>query len=153
MHILELILCLGILSVCSVVAIPSLQNLIFAYQATASFGQIQLALNFARSVAVKDQSRVLVCPSADRVHCDTNWNTGILVISLKEKYFFHMPSHSSHVLTLDQSGFTTQRMTIEGNGLTNYNGSFNYTHRKHNGSCQFKLYFNKALRVYILKGG
>lgn len=150
--LLEIILTLTIMAAVYTLALPCASSMLYHYRALMTLHQLETTLNYARSVAIRNQVQTIICPSDDAQTCGTQWHGGLLVIALHKRVgFYKLPLGKRDQLTLGQSGFSPYNIVIEANGLTNYNGSFNYKSLKLAESAQFKLYFNKALRLYMVK--
>jgi type IV fimbrial biogenesis protein FimT len=76
--LVELMVVVAVLGILAVVGVPGMQALIRANQLSSASGQMNAALQLARSEAVRRNSRVMVCPSSDGLTCGsgtawTNW--------------------------------------------------------------------------------
>lgn len=148
---IELVYSLAIAGISALCTMPHLQRILFAYYAKINLQQIASTIYYARSVAIAQHTTIKICPSADQLRCSHKWQKGMLVIAPNLQRYIPFIMPNTHTLTLQQSGFETFKLTIEANGLTNYNGHFNYSEQNHNAGSQFKLYFNKGLRLYTTK--
>ncbi len=146
--VLELLCVMALGAITCLFAVPNFYSFVYKQQANLTMQQTELAINYARSLAVRDRGRVIVCPNENR-RCGSNWENGILVLSpFGQSTTFKVYVPLQNQFSLAQSGFHKQKIIIEANGLTNNNGSFIYKSRKLNVLPRFKLYFNKGLRVY-----
>lgn len=151
--LLELIIVMAIASITYLVATPNLHYFTHMKYGNLNMQQIQQAINYARSLAILYKQDIVICPSIDRIKCATYWDHGLLVNAPNGKScFFKLHKHKYSHLKLIKSGHTTKQMLIQANGMTFHNGSFTYNSSKSSDLPQFKLYFNKALRVYIVIG-
>lgn len=149
---IQLIIVMALVVMCHTVALPNLRNFIYTQSAQLSMQQIQYAINYARSLAVANGKSITICPSSG-FECTNDWNQGILVIAPNnQKYSFKIYTSTFSSLTLAQSGFSGQKLVIEANGMTYSNGCFYYKSLNFSDFPQFKLYFNKALRLYMVNG-
>lgn len=149
--LIELIFCIAILAILSTSSIIQVRPLLFKYYAALNLQQIATTIFYARSIAISTKAEVKICPGTDKLRCSADWSEGILVITPKIKKFIPLYKQNFTKLTLSQSGFH-KFMVIEPNGMSKYNGSFNYTYRNYPTLEQYKLYFNKALRLYTTQG-
>ena len=110
--------------------------------------KLQQALLLARSEAIKQRTKVQLCPSFNLHVCSQDW-TNDLIIFIEDQHN-HSESKILHHLQLKFTDHSlkfsgnqkTQIITFLPNGLTNNNGNFcikNY-------HC---LYINRAGKVYI----
>jgi Tfp pilus assembly protein FimT len=127
------------------------KKLLFVQHAHIHLNQIQTCLNLARSLAIKYRQNVKVCPSYNGISCVGSWQGNILVKVAKsgELYSFKVPSASNITITLQQSGFSQQSVTVQPNGLTYSNGHFTYISTKDRYLPSYNLYFNRAVKTYI----
>lgn len=150
--ILELLFTLTIASIALLCVTPFLHSFIYKLYAHMTMQQIEMAINYGRSLAIRSGQQVTICPN-EQDRRGQAWSGGILVSTsdgAKSWFNVFMLKHAN--LELRQSGFNGQCLMIEANGLTYYNGSFNYKSLKNHAFPQFKLYFNKALRIYLVIG-
>lgn len=139
---LEILLVLAISIVLYAVYIPGINRYIYIMNATLTFNQIQTAVMYARSLAIRQQEQVWVDCSRE----------GISVNASNGKYQFKTFMSAFSRLDLKQSGFHPNIIKIEPNGMTYQNGHFHYYSQKFNAFPEFKLYFNKGLRFYPVQG-
>jgi Tfp pilus assembly protein FimT len=148
---LELLIVSSLLAITATATIPFSSKLYHKTCALIALSQVRLALNYARSVAIAEQQTVTMCPSYNRYSCSGSWHQGILVVAPNSKTrFFATFCNSKAILTLTQSGYTNNKVDIQVNGMTYTNGHFSYKSLKPTFIAQFNLYFNRALRSYIL---
>lgn len=151
--LLELIFVMAIITIGYTIAIPNWHYFLYMQYGKLNMQQLQQAVNYARSLAAVHKQNIIICPSHDRLTCANNWNEGILVVAPDNKAcFFKVYMSKISNLNLVKSGHTTKRMIIQANNMTHHNGSFTYNSPKHSAFPQFKLYFNKALRIYVIIG-
>ncbi|MBY6027906.1 GspH/FimT family pseudopilin [Halomonas sp. DP8Y7-1] len=77
--LLELLLVISIIGMLSAVAVPGYRAMIARQHIASDVARLQDALALTRSTAIVRASQVTLCPSADGVHCGTDW-TGKLLI-------------------------------------------------------------------------
>ena len=81
----EVIVCLIVLSILSVIAIPGFQQLIASQRITGAVNDLVTALHLARSEAIKRKEQAVLCPSVNGQLClspvagSTAWDTGYLL--------------------------------------------------------------------------
>lgn len=149
--LLELIIWLTIVISGYCVLLPTLYRTIFDLYANLSLQQITLAINYGRSLAAKHNTTIKICPSHDHITCQNNWDNGLLVFAPNgTRTFFKLFMPPGAKLTLRQSGFSNKTLNILANGMTNHNGSFNYTSVYFTPTHKYTLYFNKAFRIYVI---
>ena len=76
----EVLIALVIFTLAAGFAVPAFGNLIARQRLTASANEALSVLNYARTEAVRQRARVVVCPSRNGSACDggSNWNQAIL---------------------------------------------------------------------------
>ena len=150
---IELLCVLGIASLLCVFTIPSLNHYIYSVQAKLTMQQIQQAISYGRSQAIAQNQIITICPSNNNLTCSVSWDDGLLVVTPNGRAFpFKLYICAHCTLSLSQSGFVLEKITIQASGMTHQNGKFDYKSVKFSGFPQFNLYFNKALRIYMLNG-
>jgi len=114
--------------------------------------QLQQSIYYARSLAINQRQKVTICPSYNRHSCGGTWNQGLLVRSANgDLKYFKLYKNTAWLLSLQQSGYSNNRVEVHPNGMTDTNGHFNYKSLNSGYIPQFNLYFNKALRVYVAR--
>ncbi len=151
--LLEMLLVIAVLGVISTWSLPTCSRLIYMFNGKICMRTVSRALNYARSVAVLNQNIVIVCGSYDGLRCSGNWQHGILVLGNPTQHrYFHIPGSANYLLTLQQSGNSNKQVQIHPDAMTYTNGHFTYISLKASEYPPFKLYFNRALRIYITIG-
>ena len=79
--LLELIICLLIVSILLSITAPSLSSALQSNQQTQLLNQLVSALNYARSSAVFDRSTVTICPGLTRCLSTTHWSNQLLIFN------------------------------------------------------------------------
>ena len=152
--LIELLIVISLFSITIVGTLSAFHTFYYKLSGHITLQQLQQALTYGRSVAILHQQKVTVCPSYNQYSCDGSWNQGILVLAPNnDSRFFHSYIATNAILTLTQSGRTNNRVEIQANGMTYTNGHFSYKSLKATYIPQFNLYFNRALRNYVLRGG
>ena len=79
--LIEMMFAIAIIAILCSISLPALGSLIQSGQSHSANSQLLTALNLARSSAVSHQVEVVLCPSADQVHCDNSlwWQHGWIV--------------------------------------------------------------------------
>lgn len=78
--LIELMMTVAVLALVIAIGIPSFENQIRNNRSVAQAENFVVALNFARSEAVKRARRVSVCPSTNGTSCNvTDWRDGWIV--------------------------------------------------------------------------
>lgn len=139
---LELLVVLAISMVIYAICLPGVNHYIYSINAALTLNQIQTAVMYARSLAIRQQEQVQVYCTREAIRVDTS----------NRKYQFRTFMSTFSRLDLKQSGFHPNIIKIEPTGLTYQNGHFHYYSQKFNAFPEFKLYFNKGLRFYTVKG-
>lgn len=151
--LLELCIGLAISAICCTYTIPVIHSFIYRVHAHLTFNQIEMAIRLGRSLALQYAVPITICPSNDGKICSQEWRNKILVITPKGKIStFRIFLGTKSSLNLRQSGFKPNEILIQADGFTHTNGSFRYQNQKVSEVSQFKLYFNKRLRVYRVFG-
>ncbi|MGC1548488.1 MAG: GspH/FimT family pseudopilin [Rhodanobacter sp.] len=79
--LVELITTLIVLAVLAGIALPSMSGLMHRHRLQAAENEYIAILQYARSTAITDNTRIIFCPSRDAQHCsnDGDWTQGWLV--------------------------------------------------------------------------
>jgi len=150
--LIELLLCIAIFGLILSLGATTYTSFMAQQMAILTIRQLEQAINYARSLAIVQHRKVIICPSYNRFSCGGSWQQGILVISSNADYrFFDTHTYFKALLSLNQSGYSHNSVEVHPNGMTNTNGHFNYKLLNSRYISQFNLYFNKALRVYIAR--
>lgn len=148
--LIECITVLAILAITSAATIPTFTKLYHTQRSIIVMRQLQMAIHYARSVAILQHATVTICPSINMYSCTNNWQHGVLVLAANGKSrYFNLYLGTGARLFLQQSGNSNSMLQVQTNGLTYTNGHFTYKSLKSSGLAQFNLYFNRALRTYI----
>ncbi len=84
--LIELLVTLAVAAIVFFVGIPSMSNMIHKNQQVTATNDLVMALNYARSQAVKSGRHVSVCPSKNGTGCVTgtgHWADGLMIFSNK----------------------------------------------------------------------
>ena len=78
--LIELMVTVSVIGIVALVAIPSMQGLMFANRLSGASGEMSAALQLARSEATRRNARVTVCRSTDGTTCasGTAWDRWIV---------------------------------------------------------------------------
>lgn len=78
--LIELMVTVAVIGVLAVVAVPAMTGLVNAYRLNGAAGELQTAVQLARSEAVRRNVPVTLCGSADGLTCSgaTAWNRWIV---------------------------------------------------------------------------
>ena len=140
--LIECIVAFSIAAICCACAVPGIHSFIHSHHAHATMQQLQQSIVLARSIAIARNCSVAIYPQDDS-----------LLLKIEDSGFIkRIPLNmaADTRLSLLQSGFSNQSLTIQANGMAYTNGHFNYKSKKPNSLPQFNLYFNRALRTYVL---
>lgn len=140
--LIECIFVIGIAVTSCTIATTGIRYFIYTHNASTTLRQLQQGIVLARSIAIAQNCQVTIHPQAKHLTLKTD---GRLVIK-----HLNLNIGASDELILLQSGFSNKMLTIQADGMTYTNGHFNYKSRKSNALPQFNLYFNRALRTYLL---
>ena len=79
--LIELLVTLAVAAIALGIAVPSFKSTIVNNRSLSMGDEMVVALNFARSEAIKRGARVSICPSLDAASCSTatNWAKGWIV--------------------------------------------------------------------------
>lgn len=79
--LIEQVMVVAILAILFSVASPSLASLVRRGRMQSAQADVMLALGYARSEAVLRRTRMVFCPTRDRLHCseESRWENGWLV--------------------------------------------------------------------------
>jgi type IV fimbrial biogenesis protein FimT len=75
----ELLITIAVAAILLLVTIPKMTDFLQKNRAEAKITELTLALEFARSEAIKRGENITFCPSPDNKNCGTNWNDGQIV--------------------------------------------------------------------------
>lgn len=80
---IELMVTLAVAAILLTAGVPSLKSFIQNNRAISQINQLVIAMNVARSEAVKRGSRISVCASANQTSCSGNadWSTGWIIFT------------------------------------------------------------------------
>jgi len=143
--LIECIFVIGIAVTSCTIAIGGIRYFIYTHNANSTLRQLQQGILLARSIAIAQNCQVTIHPHPK--HLTLKNSEQALIKHLR------LNIGASDELTLQQSGFSNNTLTIQADGMTYANGHFNYKSRKSSALPQFNLYFNKALRTYVLVNG
>lgn len=77
--LIELLITLTLLGILLALAIPNYQTFITSNRLITQVNQLVVAINFARSEAIKRHTTVTLCASNDGKKCDGFWNKGQII--------------------------------------------------------------------------
>lgn len=147
--ILECMIVISITMLLLLLTVPNLKLMSYTHATRNATYHLQLILQYARSLAVAEQHSVTLCPNVNN-HCGNYWNENVLIIGKNFKKSFNLDLQDV-TLTLQQSGNTNNHILITPTGMLYVNGHFNFKNLAHPTWPEFKLFFNKGLRTYIIK--
>jgi len=81
--LVELLLVIAIMGIALSLGIPSLQHFLTNNRALAHVNQMVVAINFARSAAIKNHLTVTLCASKDSRMCSGQWRDGWIIFTDK----------------------------------------------------------------------
>lgn len=123
-------------------AIAGVGYFMYIHNATTTMQQLQQSIALARSIAITHSCQVTIYLGPQNLDLKTTQH------DLQKHINLNIGIYDE--LLLQQSGFSNKMLTIQADGMTYTNGHFNYKSRKSNALPQFNLYFNRALRTYVL---
>ncbi len=143
--LIECVFAIGIFATGCGFAVAGTRSFTYKHNARSTLQQLQQAIVLARSIAITHNCHVHVYLKP----------TGLDINTAKQKFKKHINLNigTFDELSLQQSGFNNKLLTIKADGMTYTNGHFNYKSRNGNALPQFNLYFNRALRTYVLISG
>lgn len=122
--ILELMLVLALLGLTASLAAPAMQDFVASNRSQATKYQLERAIHQARSMAVTQKERVLLCGSQDMLNCHPNWSKGWIIRKLADIEPQVVTQLDATDLSLHWSGFQNGIVFEAGGiGLTT-NGRF-----------------------------
>ena len=77
--LIELLVCIAILAIFTTVAVPSYSALVQRQEMTTAVNGMVHLLNLARMEAIKRQTFMTICPTADNKNCSTDWNLPLML--------------------------------------------------------------------------
>jgi Tfp pilus assembly protein FimT len=143
--LIECIFAINIAAACCVFALVGVRQFIYMHNAHTTLQQLQQGICLARSIAIAQNCQVTIYP-----------HSRSLMLEIGEqgpKKKLSLSVGAGDELSLRQSGFSNKIITVQADGMTYTNGHFNYKSRNTNALPQFNLYFNRALRTYVLVSG
>lgn len=99
--LIELMVTLLVLAILLTIAIPSFRTFILNNRLSTDVDSLVNALNYTRSIALTNNSNVLICPfsAANSTACGNNWGAGWIVVT--------QPSTGTGVLIKSQQNAST----------------------------------------------
>jgi len=70
---------IAILAIVLTIVAPSMQNFLIKNRITGEINEVSGIIQYARHLAIDEQTNVVVCPSSDFEGCGTNWNNPKIV--------------------------------------------------------------------------
>lgn len=116
--LMELLVTVSIVAILAAIGIPSLTETIKSNRITAQVNEFVLALNFARSEAIKRGVRVSLCKTSDTMTCirdgaGSNWEQGWIIFTNQDNDNIN-DGGSETILKVQDS--VQAQITIIGNG-------------------------------------
>lgn len=154
--LLELLICLAIISILLLTASPKLGQLIHKNEADASINMLFRGWQHARSLAISRSTRVMVCGSDDGINCQKEWRRQLILFIDANKDFKpdhdevlqHYEINSSQGTLQTRVGFGGNYAYLEPTGKAPLTGSFLYCHTK-DSSLERKISWNLTGRLYL----
>lgn len=148
---LELLLTLSLITILSLTAIPTWQTFTQHTQATLMQEQLLRAIQFTRTAAIFQRSRVMLCGSRNQKTCDAEWSAGFIALAEKD-VLYHWQTLTT-AGTLFWRAFPLHHPTLDflPTGLPNAeNGTFWFclTHSKR---IAWAISLNQVGRVRLLQ--
>jgi type IV fimbrial biogenesis protein FimT len=72
--LLEMLISLAIMAIAITAVAPSIQSILIKNRIVSEINELSAVIQFARNHAIDQQITTVVCPSADFLICDTNWD-------------------------------------------------------------------------------
>ena len=81
LSVLELLVAINILGITLALAAPNMRRFLARQQMTVESLQLMTTLNYARTMAITMNNRVVLCPSVNLEHCSDqpDWHHGLMV--------------------------------------------------------------------------
>lgn len=128
----EMLISLGVTIILATLSIITYHDFLMRNAVSGTVDQLTNAMLYARSQAVLQNAKVVLCGSRDKLHCDGDWQAGQIVIC-RDKLLRVFPGISSH-LRVSWTGSFNQNAAIlfAENGTTSgTQGSFElYNHKQ-----------------------
>lgn len=83
--LVELMIVLSISSILLALSVPSFSGLVARTESTTAVNTMVGLLHYARSTALNQGTLITLCPTADFIHCDNDWNLDLMVFSDPDK--------------------------------------------------------------------
>lgn len=77
--LVELLVCLAIVSILSFIVIPSFNDMLQNTRANSHINQLSQLIRYTKSEALARQARVTLCPLSKELSCGTQWQLGAMV--------------------------------------------------------------------------
>ncbi|WP_235594802.1 GspH/FimT family pseudopilin [Paraglaciecola hydrolytica] len=74
LSLIEMLVSLAIVSIIAMAVSPSIQSILIKNRIVSEINELSAVIQFARNNAIDEQITTVVCPSADYLACNTNWN-------------------------------------------------------------------------------
>lgn len=125
--LIELLITILVLAIVMTIAIPSFNAVIQNNLTIATSNDMMIALNYARSEAIKRGANVSICPTADQTFssCGSNWNQGWIVFLNPSVSNSYSSGNTAQLLLRTQTfnGATPNITTSPSTSLVNYNSA------------------------------
>ena len=155
--LLELLVCLFILSILLHSTAPSLGELVTRKRSEVSARQLELAIELARNAAVTRNLTVTLCRSDNGEDCGGAWHDGVLIFTdqNENRELDEEDSIVRYLMFYDYDGTITWRafqnrqyLQITALGFTKYqNGNFTFCPRNKDTRFAQQLIINRTARV------
>lgn len=77
--LVELMITLSVLAIGAAIAYPSFEGVMKSNRVSTATNELVASLSLARSEAIRGSRDSGVCPSADGLECEGNWDEGVMV--------------------------------------------------------------------------
>lgn len=155
--LIECLIVLAIISIALMVSTPVF-SVIEKYRVEGNARDVSNAIMYARLLAIKEQRSVFVCPSKDKLSCDKNWSSSILVYRNRtQNKSFDNGDDLIHVFDLNNDSSRVRwgsfrrkdYLEFRSTGMTNYqNGTFTVCAESKSPQTAIPVIINVAGRSY-----
>lgn len=157
LSLLELLVCLGMLSILLGIAIPDFNELVESLSGDVTLRKLATAVQLSKSSAITSNTTVTLCRSTDGFTCSGSWKDGVIiftdrnrdrVINDNDKLVRHLTFPNGNGTIKFRAFQNKQYLQITSLGITHYqNGNFTYCPFSGNSKFAKQLVLNRTARL------
>ncbi len=150
--LVELLTAIALLGILLGFAVPSFSNFLTKNRSITAVNQIVMALNYARSAAIKRDHRISFCASSNQRTCEGSWSAGRIIVDDVNKQVLRVYPHLTQGATLSWRGSLGNQQAIQfvpGGFTAGQNGTFYYSEQLGSNRVEHKIIINRAGRIRV----